>query len=179
MPSQKELNDLFIYDQSTGHLINRKSRSSNALANHVAGHPRPGNNHTVLHLQGSLYLAHRLIWVMLFGSIPEGRLIDHIDGDTHNNRLENLRLVDHQLNGQNCRLSCNSTTGHLGVYWSERNRYWWAQIMVNRKHIWLGRFDIKDEAIEARKLAEEQYGFHPNHGSIRPQILRKKNLRQS
>ena len=49
------------------------------------------------------YRAHRIIWTMFNGEIPEGLLIDHINGIKSDNRLENLRLATRQQNNANRR----------------------------------------------------------------------------
>jgi len=41
---------------------------------------------------------HRLIWEAFNGKIPTNLELDHIDGDKHNNKLSNLRLVTHSEN---------------------------------------------------------------------------------
>lgn len=43
-----------------------------------------------------------------------------------------------------------------------------ATITVDKKANWLGTFDTVDEAVIARKVAEQKYGFHENHGTVRP-----------
>ena len=47
------------------------------------------------------YLTHRVIWVLTYGEIDENLVIDHIDGNPWNNKLENLRLVDRKTNQRN------------------------------------------------------------------------------
>lgn len=46
------------------------------------------------------YKAHRLAWLYFHGIWPSA-VVDHIDGDTSNNRIENLRDVTHAQNGLN------------------------------------------------------------------------------
>ena len=57
----------------------------------------------------------------------------------------------------------NNTSGHTGVRVLPSGKYY-AYIMVNRKQIPLGSYDLLDVAIKARKDAEIKYGFHVNHG---------------
>lgn len=61
-------------------------------------------------------------------------------------------------------VSFNSTSGVAGVTWDDERDCWQAWISANGKQHFLGRFLNKDAAIAARKTAEEEYGFHPNHG---------------
>lgn len=112
---------------------------------------------------GKTLLAHRVAWALHYGAWPDG-LIDHINGDKADNRIENLRLVDHSGNTKNNRISKKNTTGHIGIYWEPLRNKWRADITADKKTVCLGRFDNKDDAIAARKAAEPKYGFHPNHG---------------
>jgi len=114
---------------------------------------------------GQKLLAHRVVWKMAFGTDPN--VIDHIDGDPGNNRLENLRSVRQTDNTRNARLSKNSTSGYNGVTFNKRRNMWEAKIMVDRKNRFLGYFDSIEEAANARKQADTEYGFHQNHGRRR------------
>lgn len=44
-------------------------------------------------LQGITYQVHRIVWAMTFGPIPMGLVVNHIDQDPNNNRIENLEVV--------------------------------------------------------------------------------------
>jgi HNH endonuclease len=52
-------------------------------------------------LDGKLYLASRVAWLLHYGEWPSLTL-DHIDGDRTNNRIRNLRDVTHEVNMNNC-----------------------------------------------------------------------------
>lgn len=60
--------------------------------------------------------AHRVVWEMFNGVIPDGLQVDHKDRDVSNNKLENLRLVDNQANCQNQTKKKNNTSGVTGVH---------------------------------------------------------------
>ena len=47
------------------------------------------------------YQVHRVLWEFHNGPIPEGMLVDHINGDRLDNRMENLRVVTRQQNNMN------------------------------------------------------------------------------
>ena len=51
----------------------------------------------------------------------------------------------------------NNKSGATGVYWDKRRNNWYAQITYNKKTISLGAFTDFDEAVKARKKAEEKY----------------------
>jgi hypothetical protein len=59
----------------------------------------------------------------------------------------------------------NNSSGYTGVYWYRATEKWGATIKFNHKSLHLGFFIDISDAISARKAAEIQYGFHPNHGA--------------
>ena len=110
------------------------------------------------------YKAHRIIWKMIYGTDPD--YIDHIDGDTKNNSIENLRSVNPETNSRNISLSHRNTSGYIGVCFDKLSaiKPWKVQISFEGKKIRVGSYATIEEAIEARKAAEIKYGYHANHG---------------
>lgn len=90
-------------------------------------------------------------------SKKNGEIVDHINGDTTDNRKSNLRRCTKADNNKNLGLSSNNTSGVTGVYWNKRRNKWFANIGVNYKTIHLGTFREYDDAVKARKEAEENY----------------------
>lgn len=111
----------------------------------------------VMSERGHRYIqtAHYVIWRMFDRTVPPGKLIDHIDRNPENNRIENLRLVDPEGNTVNRCVGKNNTTGIMGV--SKYKDRWVAQITVKGNRIDLGRFDTKEEAGRVRRAAELRY----------------------
>jgi len=107
--------------------------------------------------------AHRVAWAIYHGAWPQGE-IDHINGDRSDNRIENLRDVPKLVNSMNAARPAHNTSGSVGVHWYKKNNKWSAAITVEQRQIHLGYFANKDDAIAARRSAEERYGFHANHG---------------
>lgn len=64
------------------------------------------------------------------------------------------------LNSLNKKVGKNSKSGIKGVHWNNKRRVWVAVIIFKRKSIFLGHYSNVDDAIKARKEAEEKY-FHP------------------
>ncbi|WP_145574135.1 HNH endonuclease signature motif containing protein [Yersinia alsatica] len=158
-------NKYFKYDQNTGVLINKISRSSKALAGAPCGCVN-SSGYLQAMILGKNRMIHRIIWEMNNGPIPEGIQVDHIDHNRTNNRIENMRIVTHQQNNQNRTIPKNNTSGACGVGWRQSEKKWYAKITVNGKPKHLGRFKDVNDAISARKAAEAKYGFHPNHGDM-------------
>lgn len=111
-------------------------------------------------------LAHRAIWTIVHGEWPSGD-IDHINGDPADNRLCNLRDVPHAENLKNMSARADNTSGFTGVSYQKSRGRWIAQISVGGTTRSLGTFCTAVEAIEARQKANEQYGFHANHGRVK------------
>lgn len=110
--------------------------------------------------------SHRIAWLLFYGEWPEN-IIDHIDGDGLNNRIKNLADKTYSGNSRNQKIRKNNKSGVMGVRFNETKRgkpKWEARICVDGKKKRLGFFDTFDEAILARKDAENKYGYHANHG---------------
>ena len=84
-------------------------------------------------------------------------VVDHISGDTLDNRKENLRICTPLDNGKNRKVSIRNTSGFVGVQFRELTHRWEAMITTNGKRIRLGGFLDINDAIAARKAAEELY----------------------
>lgn len=110
-------------------------------------------------------MAHHAAFALMTGRWPEGE-IDHISGRRDDNRWENLREVSHAENGRNVRLGSANTSGIMGVRWNAQTRAWVAYIRADGKMRHLGSFKTCDDAAAARKRAERDLGFHPNHGRL-------------
>ena len=83
--------------------------------------------------------------------------IDHINHNKMDNRKINLRIVTNQQNCFNHKIALNNTSGTTGVYWSKLCNKWAAQIAYNQNVISLGTYDNIEDAIVARKNAEDKY----------------------
>lgn len=98
---------------------------------------------------------------------PNYMMVDHIHGEStrNDNRKCNLRLATNQQNSFNSKIYSNNTSGTTGVSFSKSRNIWEAYINVNYKKINLGRFRNKQDAIEARKQAEEKYFGEWSYGN--------------
>jgi len=110
-----------------------------------------------IRVDGKNYWAHRLAWLYFHGAWPEDE-IDFINGDFADNRIANLRSASRAINMQNLRgPKCTNKTGYLGV---DFYRYGYrAQIKVDGKAFWLGRFSTPELAYDA--YIEAKHRLHP------------------
>ena len=88
---------------------------------------------------------------------PEGKVIDHRDGETLNNCRYNLRVCENHQNVANHKIHKHNTSGVTGVFWRKDLEKWGARIEYKGKRTYLGCFLNKDNAIKARKKAEIKY----------------------
>ena len=160
--TQEYLKSLLDYNPETGKFIWKVSKNNRVKCGSEAG-AIDFYGYRVIGIDKKRYLAHRLAWLWYYGRWPEDQ-IDHINHNPDDNRIENLREVSNQENHKNQSLSCNNTSGRIGVYWFSKTKRWNAKIQVNGKNIHLGFFKEKEDAIKAMKEAEAKYKFHKNHG---------------
>lgn len=161
--TQVRLKEQLHYEPRTGAFVWRVSPSNNTPAGSVAGAIRPdGYRH--IKIDSKLYKAHRLAWLYMTGSFPADQT-DHIDHQRDNNTFSNLREANHTENGRNMSLRPTNTSGICGVYWDKRRQKWRAQIQVQGKQTYIGSYTNIQDAIDARRAAEEKYGYHQNHGT--------------
>jgi len=128
-------------------------------------HKTDKNLYITIRILGSLYYAHRLAWIYTYGFWPN--IIDHIDGDGLNNKIDNLRSVTNQINSKNQRLKETNSSGKIGVYFNKEIKKWIAQCKENGKTRVILCSDNFDLACDARKNYENSNEYHENHGTKR------------
>ena len=84
-------------------------------------------------------------------------VIDHINHNTLDNRKNNLRIATNSQNNMNRGLSNSNNSGITGVCWDKRKEKWRAYIKIDSKQIELGCYNRFEDAVKARKEAEENY----------------------
>lgn len=89
---------------------------------------------------------------IVIGKPPIGFEVDHKNGIGTDNQRENLRFVTDRQNSQN-RKNVNVTSVYPGVYWHSSRNKWMAQIYINGKSKFLGRFIDEHEAFNAYRKA--------------------------
>lgn len=97
---------------------------------------------------------------------PDGLQVDHINHVITDNRKCNLRLVTGSQNCFNKDKTIKNTSGHRGVSFDKSRNKWRAFIVCKGKYYTIGRYNLFEDAVNARKLAESElfgeYAFNDN-----------------
>jgi len=155
MLTQEILRENFRYEPETGLLFWIKRLQRRNLSKPISSKNPKGYIQVCTKLSGKskTYDIHRLIWIYVYGSIPNQ--IDHINGIRDDNRLCNLREVTHQQNMMNqAKRSSNKT--YKGIYLSSNKKKWVAEICFNYKRKYLGTFDTPEQASEVYNNAAKE-----------------------
>lgn len=118
--------------------------------------------YTQIAFEGKLYNAHRLMFLLYNGWLP--KVLDHIDGDRSNNKIENLRPATWSQNLQNMKLRPTNKSGCKNVSWSNAKRKWVVQLSINGRQTNLGRFDDLELAdLVATEARDKYHGAFARH----------------
>ncbi len=151
MITQDEVRRIFVYEED-GRL------------RRVAGGRKPypwrrggsGKRYLLCTLPCGTYYAHRLVWVYHHGYHPV--MLDHVNGNTEDNRIENLRECTTAQNNYNSRRKSNNRSGFKGVTYTPRMRLkWCAKIGVAGSTVALGQFGTPEEAAAAYAKGAARY----------------------
>jgi len=83
--------------------------------------------------------------------------VDHINGESLDNRRSNLRICTHAQNLRNKRLSKNNTSGFKGVNWNKNSDKWEVRIKTDGKSKCVGYFKCLLTAAKAYNEAAKKY----------------------
>lgn len=149
-----------LYLRSDGWFENLTTRNSRALKGHIAG-TFTSQDYVQIQLDGVFYKAHQLVWLYLYGYIPDE--MDHKNGIRWDNRPENLREATRSQNNANSERR-TGVGGLRGVTWFERDQKWKAQIRIDGRCKHLGYFDTVEQAhvayLNAADIVHGEYAIH-------------------
>jgi hypothetical protein len=130
-PTADSLHDLFAY--ADGKLYWKVSRNPlKDFVGKVAG-SNDGHGYIYVSINRRKQAVHRIVWQMFNGFIPDGYQIDHINGISTDNRIENLRLATNSQNGMNKGHRSDSASPYKNVTWNKQQCKW--KVKVQGKHI--------------------------------------------
>ena len=156
MITQKEVRDIFDYVD--GVLIRKSGRQIDLGA---AGYKTP-QGYIKIKIKKKGHFAHRLIFIWHHGYYPQ--IIDHIDGNKENNRIENLRPATKSENCTNQKLRSTNKSGTKGVSWNAKLNKWKVAINKDYKSLYFGLYDDLElaslVAIEAANLYHKEFSAY-------------------
>ena len=168
MEQFKKINNFDMYEVSNFGNIR-------SIKNNIILKPQiSSNGHYIVTLfndtikKGRSFQIHQLV-AMSFLDIPS-ECVNHKDGIKTNNNIENLEYVTFSENlkhahANNLRKKIqsknkNNTSGTVGVIYDKHKKKWVARLHKNRKAIHIGSFKNKEDAVKARKLAEDNINLY-------------------
>ena len=191
LTEEEKLKETFNYIPDTGEFYYKDSRPLNhfktvrsmlrwqtMFAGKLIYNPdsSSGPTYNKLNLDGRKYKAHRVAWLFMTGSWPNGE-IDHINRDGMDNRFSNLRDVPKSDNMRNASIKKNNKSGVKGVYWRKDISKWVANGCsvidgISRK-VYLGAYTSIEAASAARKRWESEEGsiFHKIRTDVEESVL--------
>lgn len=153
MLTQEYLQSIFNYNPETGIFTWVKPRPKIQVGQ-VAGYLHKKSGYYYIGLNLKRYKLHRLAWLYVYGNLP--KVIDHIDGNPANNKINNLRSCNMQQNSCNQKLRKDNTTGVKGLRLAKHGK-WRAFITYNKIKKHLGYFDDFFEACCVMYAARNKY----------------------
>lgn len=137
------------FDYKDGNLYWKISTSNVVKIGDKAGYIRK-DGYVKITFNKKCYLLHRLIFAFHHGYLP--KMLDHIDGNPSNNKIENLREANDFQNSWNKKVRPDSVSGIKGVW--KNYKKWGVTIQANKKVMYFGSFEDLElaelVAIEAR-----------------------------
>jgi len=156
--NQQEAHRLWRYED--GRLYWRVKPSGNVKLNAEAGCVH-GNGYREVSVNRKTYGVHRIVFLMFHGFIPP--IIDHIDNNPLNNRVENLRAATRSSNGCNRRAASNNSSGVKNVSRSTDGK-WVVMVQRDKKQHYYGRYlNLAEAAKVAEQARLDLHGKYARH----------------
>ena len=143
-----------LYNKNTGIFywnVNRQKIQKGSIAGGLSG-----EGYIQIRVLGKKMGAHRMAWLLHYGTLPKNQL-DHINEIKTDNRIENLREATHSQNMRNYTHNVKNTSGYKNVVWSKKSSKWQVGLRVNGKKKHIGLFNSINEAVEAAQSARQQF----------------------
>jgi len=147
------------FDYRNGGLFIKNKLSSKQIIGSQAGSYSKTINRRQIGILGNNYRESIIIWMWHYGEIPANLIVDHVDRNPLNNKIDNLRLATRQQNCYNQFRITQNKTGFKGVSFDKWMNKFVARIRTNTGYKNLGRYNTKEQAALAyNNAAKEIHG---------------------
>jgi len=162
--------NIFYYDDTSPTFLrwrytrrNPKFNNIVALKDDVAGCLRFYKNglpkNSAVSINNKSYYINRIIYELYNefqnGKLSKSDIVDHIDGNPHNNNICNLRVITAMGNSQNTKKMSHNTTGITGVVYSKSSDTWRAVWYDGQGKQKSKSFSVSKYGEKAKELAIE------------------------
>ena len=156
--AQSRLHELYEYRDGN---LYRKTSARGVKAGSKANY-KHDKNYCEIYIEGKKYKFHRIVFMYHHGYMP--KIIDHINGDKYDNRIENLREATSSQNRMNVGLSIKNKSGIKNVHWYKAQKCWRVQVQ-HKNGIYTKQFeDLELAELVAYAAREKFHGEYANHG---------------
>lgn len=142
----KKVKEVYDYD----HQGDLRLRTNNQLVSTVTS-----RGYRKVSLESKQYLLHRLIFLWHHGYFP--KVVDHINGNVADNRIENLQGCDQKVNIAKASVFKTNNTGFKGVHFNKKANKYEAYYWNNYKKVYCGLHDTAEDAFNVREI-KRKYG---------------------
>lgn len=173
----QEVFEALEYSEKSPTFLFRKGTSR--VAGDLSFRPDGSAKRASVKVNRETYIVSRVVWTIFNGAIPANKIVDHIDGNPHNNLVSNLRVVDFRENAKNRKTPSNSKSGVQGL--RERPNSWESSVIINGVQIGCSfsklkygfeqakqkaiawRLERLDDSYTARHIGEIVTNVDPSH----------------
>jgi len=159
----------YLFDYKDGVLYWKNPQTNKNKVGSIAGYinKKEFRSRVMIGIGYKRYIASRLIFLWHHGFLP--KCVDHIDRNTLNDRIENLRGATKRENSRNRNPNIGSYSQYLGVTFHKRDKKWQAQIGLPERKGYIGVFEKEsDAALAYNKEAVKYFGEFANLNIIKP-----------
>lgn len=176
--------DYFVYDETSPSCLRWVTDSPGGLkkAGDIAGtqiyqtYYKKPYAWFVGRIEKQMWSVHRIIYWLHYGDFDCSKVIDHINRNPFDNRIENLRLVSICDNSRNLSKSYKNKTGIAGVFetslswlvtWSENRKGYWLRVYFKDYESKEAAFDVavKLRLEKLEYLRSKGYNYSQEHGT--------------
>jgi hypothetical protein len=143
----RELKAKFDYDSLSGRLLLKKTFVDKSTLT--------SQGYRKIQFRSKSWLVHRLVFCYHHGYFPE--VVDHIDGNVENNRIENLQGCTQVENIAKARIFKTNKTGFKGVSYRKAAKKYEGYFWKNYKKVHCGLWNTPEEAYLEREKQRKQY----------------------